>query len=282
MKTPTLKTLVSQRTNTEAVGDPRVSGDCPLKSYRAGRRRIKPISRCFTLIELLVVIAIISILAAMLMPALKNARESARAAKCQSNLRQIGLAMVMYANENDDRLPYAIYWSWDASLPMIWFAWGGAYSYPKWNDLVMPYLHNRGFTPDSNNRGVDGVWICPSWINNPAVNDKYSPPFHHYCINEQIGEVGGGTTQALRKLSDITQPDNSILVGDMSAADPLQPQYTFPAFFPIGYAAGYPQPAARHKGGANIIYFDGHAGFLKATDPQAQVAAWNDKPWKLP
>ena len=90
-------------------------------------------STLFTLIELLVVIAIIAILAAMLLPALNQAREKARAASCVNNLKQIGTYMIMY---NDDT----------NVLPSCNGNFGPNEYNGKWQDVLMPYV-SAGITP---------------------------------------------------------------------------------------------------------------------------------------
>src|SRR5687768_12296631 len=77
----------------------------------------------FTLIELLVVIAIIAILASILFPVFARARENARRSSCQSNLKQIGLGIMQYTQDYDEKMPAV---SWGSGL--------------RWHEVVQPYV----------------------------------------------------------------------------------------------------------------------------------------------
>lgn len=111
----------------------------------------------FTLIELLVVIAIIAILAAILFPVFAQAREKARAISCLSNMKQIGTALMMYAQDADE------------SYPRGYYDVGG--QWVTWRTFVMPYVKNgtAGAGEDNQISVQGGLWRCPSTPAN-AVN----------------------------------------------------------------------------------------------------------------
>ncbi len=114
----------------------------------------------FTLIELLVVIAIIAILAAILFPVFARARENARRSSCTSNLKQIGLGILQYTQDYDEKLPFAC---WD----------NGAY---PWHYTVQPYIKSWQ------------VFKCPSYTPTTTVNNAAAASASYMCN-------GGGSYQ---------------------------------------------------------------------------------------
>jgi len=239
--------------------------------------------RAFTLIELLVVIAIIAILAAILFPVFSQAREKARGATCLSNLKQIGLGVMMYVQDYDETFPMSQYGGGSTGVPQ-----------QAWYSVIWPYVKNGDRYRDAQgveySWGTHGIYACPSF---PDRN--------------QSGKYGGpGGVRAGYRSGPAGAPDARHRVPPTPAVDPPWERvrtagrgvsaalggwvYLGPGGGDGGEGFGRPpqrdgaeralqrdcdlvndgdgnatwagcgmMPRYRHTGTANVVFFDGHA-----------------------
>jgi len=220
----------------------------------------------FTLIELLVVVAIIALLAAILFPVFSRAREQARKASCQSNLKQIGLALVMYTQDYDESYPAQ-------NMGYLRSDGYGAH----WYDALQPYAKSYQ------------VWVCPT----SGYLTKYpSGAMYSYGMNNcgtsvtAVGTPGYGFGNNLlgqctasgsgpTKLVDIVNPSGTIFAAD-AASNGLGGSYGNilvgygnDTFIPVlhggqvgPFSGTVQQPVDKSGGGGNYLFADGHVKYL--------------------
>ena len=233
----------------------------------------------FTLIELLVVIAIIAILAAILFPVFARARENARRSSCTSNLKQIGLGLLQYSQDYDEKQPLDYF-----SESNDQSGYGGAY---KWMDAAYPYIKSEQifncpsdtfgtnttdllnatykYLPGSGGNGESGYRYGSYGANVAYYNDPgASPPF-----GTHVGASGGsGGTIKEASLAQIQAPTTTVWVTETKPRY-VGEVYTWQIYWPDSGSAptvfrdatGFERLnkiIARHLDTVNVLWCDGH------------------------
>lgn len=213
---------------------------------KTGKTKVKNLGQSgFTLIELLVVLVIISILVAILYPVFARARENARRASCASNLKQLTMAIQMYAQDNDGGL--------------IPYDYNGT---PTWNKLyvpTIPYVKN------------DQVYRCPSA---PSLKGSISGfygsvyGFPYYNINTTSEWIALPESGAVR-LDTVPDASRTCLLGETMYTNYYDEPGAVDGYgdpqFELSTKGAFPSTLIpdRHLGGSNYAFVDGHVKWLK-------------------
>ena len=232
--------------------------------------------RAFSLIELLVAISIIGLLTAILLPALKQARECARAAACASNLRQMGLATQMYV---DDYGRYFTYYK-DLGSDRLWYFGLESPFNPngapgtRLIDLTKAKLYPY-------TQAIHGVEVCPGYnYYSPLWRQKFNQITDGYGLNDLLFgmSLNNLTNSPAHVVCFADAADLNTIQPPASSAHPMIEEF----YYVHPYVNQIPTTHFRHNARANVLFCDGHVdsmpmapGTIDTRLPQEKVGRLN-------